>query len=583
MLQKDTEMKNQKRHWEIIVFALMMFFSVFIKAPAQVKNFYDFQRKGHVLVFSTVPMIADTVNCIAIRFLNNEAVDTLKVVPDSGKNRDKITKSWKILLKEGYYDLIIELRDVNGLVYRQPYNVKYKRFGYWILSVGTGDHQKNNNDDGLENLKCSSDDARSFVKKIQEVIKPGAEIEECLTGSDATKNNINKAVSRIEKDVCEKSGIFDKEAVFIYFSGHGKRNGLFQIQVKDTLGWDSDWLKQEEIAKMMESVLQYSNNMDIWLFIDACNSDNIYFGQNAEDAMKEKSQVVIYSSMIKDGSELKFKMPENGVEHIKDYDSLMAFVQKVDIDNGEIGDLENKAIDGLFMNFFERVLNKRTKPIKYDELHKSIKNHYNEYLADSRRIVKSGDTDSSPSPKIPINVSESISDFPFDKFTSEYFDFSIGYNLSRQGNIQIGYSLPKFSAFVECSGAWHWTDSITHIIDGVKEKLPSKRIGEFGAGIRHYPFSYGKLDVGYGVSFGVGYIYGEKESSVLFQEPQKDYQLYYSFTPVASLRFFTSKNHRFKLYYNVGYRLYLPCRIKINEDIKWRSAVTSFGVSIPIN
>lgn len=525
------------------------------------KNNIEFLKDGAELHFFTEPQWD------SIYVLNNH--DSILITPQ----KYDLNYFWKITLNHGDNNIKVELQDDNGNVYVGDTLIKYyKPFGYWILSVGTGDNHETPLPPNTDLLHSVSDASR-FAETIRVLVEQEPELTLVINDSSATKDGIKAAIDSIKNDIDYKS--INEMTVIVYLSGHGKidEKGTYYFQVKDYRGYDEDWIDEEVLANWLRTILD-NHKIIVWLFVDSCNSTDLY--SNNSNLFKGISGSVIrYSSQIVNGDKLFYSGNDVKDKSCKNANDV---IQKV----FEDGNLKGRAIDGLFEHLFEQAVTEL--PIKDTLLNKQLSSTFNNYIGD-RELIRLGNEERNkvyfPGRVIKNTLQSIDADISEEQPPCGFIDIAVGYNLSRQGNIQIGYSWPSFSAFVECSGAWHWTDSITHILEGVEEKMPSKRIGEFGVGIRHYPFSYGKLDIGYGLSIGLGYIHGEKMPLELIEEPKKDNQLYCSFTPVTSFRFYTSKNHRSKFFFNVGYRFYLPC--KIDENIKWRSAVTSFGVSIPIN
>jgi hypothetical protein len=294
-----------------------------------------------------------------------------------------------------------------------------------------------------------------------------------------------------------------------------------------------------------------------------------------------KGSVIIYSAMISDGDQFKTNkryddMLRSGsyCDSIKNCKCLYSIVEHVGV--GESSDLGEKAINGLYMVFFEKVLKERRFPIKYDELQDTLNGCYNGNLAD-RELA--GHVKEKPSkPEFPIRISspkkQREKNIPLG-----YIDVSIGWNLSHQSIAQIGWTWKKWSVFADLSGNWNWKASITHALkESETQQLQDTLIIGLGMGLKWYPLNLKRVDLGLSVSAQTGVVYGEKVISEL--ETIKHFQPYWGITPAASLRWFTSKNHCCRCYFNVGYAFYPSC--SINKEIKWRSVVTNFGISIPV-
>ena len=589
----------------VVALAFNAYFCSFQKVNAQTNSefFSNFSRKGKVVEFTTAPICADTSMCYAVRIVDGSSVDTLCVIPYSGKNRKRETTNWRINLKnEGLYTLRIVLKDVDGKCYQYPYDVNYKRFGYWILSVGTGDNQKN----GKNKLLCSPDDAQTFVDIIQEKIDQDPEKSELLVGPKATKDSIMAAFQRISIDLESKRGNFDEESVFIYLSGHGKdvgkSNSNFQFQIKDkNSGVDGDTtLSQESITKKLDEFFEKGqDDLIVWLFVDACESDRLYQSGHQLKAVRGQN-LLVFSSVIANG--WKYKKKVYDCNEVKRSENLFDVVVRVKEEEGEKGELDRKAIDGLYVSFFNKTLQGIDTAVRYDELSDTLKlKYYKKELTTPGNLFpditpsfpyegfKRGASIESPSCQ-----NDTLPPSSHDDMLTPvgFIDIAIGWNLSRQWNPQIGYSWPRWSVFVDFSGRKKWTNTITHTdipeSDTLARVLPSRYIIGMGLGARWYPklFSFGKVNsgiglvnLGLGLSAQTGIIYGEKKISEV--ETVKHKQSYTCITPIISIKTFVSRRHLFMWYLNVGYACYIhPCNI--DQELELKSFVTNFGISIPV-
>lgn len=561
--------------------------------------FHKIKKEGSNLVFST-SREANTSSCCAIRYVDGLIVDTIRQIEVDTNNRKEL--NWRISLVDGEYKLRIKLNDIEGHCHETVEEICYRKFCYWILSIGTGDNQKRKGIFDLKDLQCSAGDAELFVSLVENVIGCEPVMKICLNDSSATKKRIVEKAKIIANDIENYKEVSENCAVFVYLSGHGVFNdNKFGFQVKDLDGYDDDTLSNKTIIDLLSSYFEKNDKTDVWLFADACNSQKMEIGLGENVKKGIKGSLIAYSSVISGGdivfNDRYLAMQEAGnyCDSIKSCNRLCSIVS---IDKNDTG---GKAIDGLYMAFLEKALKRKTCSIKYDELQDTLNWYYNGNLV-RNELEGHAKNERSFKPEFPIGISSSRE--PTEKtLPSRYIDVAIGWNLSKQWNPQIGFSLPNWSVFADCYVNCSWPVSITHTM-GKKEfvdKLPSKRIIGIGLGTRYYPtffhsvFSIKELvmsDLGLSLSVQIGGIYGKETISEM--ETIKHWQNYICLTPAASLRFYLSKNKAdVKIFFNVGYSIYFPCsknkelellyiNKEINKEIKTKPFVANIGMSIPL-
>lgn len=544
-------------------------------------NFYPV--KNGMLKFST-ESFADT-NCYY--YVNGDTTNKRLIIPNE-HGKKSLNYNWSIPLILGENRLSIYLNDTEGNQYSQDTLIYYKHFGYWILSVGTGDNQPQGSP--RNSLKCSPSDAELFASIVKQTIGEDEEFSVCLTGTEATKKRIRSEACRIGDDIRKKQ--FEVNHVFLYFSGHGgKDHDKFYFRVNDSIGLDTDTMTYDNLINLLDVICKIPETTNVWLFADACESQCLTIENSQTEA-----NIIINPSQILDGENLC--AIEVDCDTIKKIDSLFQIVSEGNC----ITSLKGKAIDGLYMNFLKKVLDNCNKPIRYGLLYDSINRYYNNRLVDKKLKGRSANGNDN-SPVFPIhkiqisddahsNDSLVTNDGIIKKIPVRFVEVAIGWNLSRQWNPQIGYSWPRWSVFVDFSGRKKWTNTITHTdipeSDTLARVLPSQYIIGMGLGVRWYPdfFSFGKVNsgiglvnLGLGLSAQTGIIYGEKKISEV--ETVKHKQSYTCLTPTISIKAFVSRRHQFMWYFNVGYACYIhPC--SINHELELKPFVTNFGISIPV-
>ena len=495
---------------------------------------------------------------------------------------------WRIKInRRGENNIHIFMKDSEGIVHVFDTGFIHHEFGYWVLSVGT--------DGGRDSLKCSIDDARQFKDEIENMMIPcKPELSYCITDTHATGDSIRNAFLAISKSIKESYGRFDEKAVFVYLSGHGYRESNkfhFDLGGTNDITEDSLLVSFKELFKS----IRVDETLVVWVFVDACESSSLSFKipySNDSGPQNEEGSgyVVVFSSTLTNGNKYKIKEDVEKIKRNSDYCTYIKGLKSINklVEPREAysqqKSLLGSAIDGLYMNFFSRTIKGVNGSIGYKKFGDMVAKYYSvgnnkkkkELLVSPKIEPINGGNDESPS-------------FPFESYPSGilgtqpspvgFIDVAIGYNFSRQWNPQIGFSWKKWSVFADLSGNWNWKANITHTLkEKETQQLQDTLVKGFGMGLRWYPLNIKRVDLGLSVSAQTGVVYGEKVISEL--ETIKHFQPYWGITPAASLRWLISKNHCFMLFFNVGYAFYYPCAI--NEDLKWRSAVTNIGISIPV-
>lgn len=564
-----------------------------------------------ILKFSTEKMDEDLSQCFCIvnSIVNSDTIEADTVKFD-GRILKQITDMiWDIPWRDGKNLLRIVLQDKEGKRYTCDTTIYHKHFGYWIVSIGTGDEQN----DTLKELPCSSTDAEKFADVIQQTI--GFEPEICISrvGDQATKEGIITAADLIGEDILNKKErkALERMALFVYLGGHGKLDedkNEFYFQVNDAKGKgvpfsQKAWLSGSEISDFgFLKQLEFVDNADVWFFFDACESSKLRGRlKDVFDSITEppKNNVTIekgrnlainrYTAVVKDGKKYKNKKWKGDYcKYIKGVNSIYDVVYET---KGDVGNFENQAIHGLYMNFFEKAidsLRKNNEPIECDELQSCLKDkYYKKHLVDRDPYGRKD-----PAASLPVKNKETNNNKETSKSTpSNFIDFSIGWNLSKQWNPQIGFTWKQWSAFVEYSVNCTWTTPIVHTLvsadtQTTQDTLPSKSTHGLGVGFRWYPFNnktsswypFKRIDTGFGLSVQTGSIYGE--NIISDKEIIKHHQSFTSITPSLSIRFFLSRNTRWMCYINVGYVFYFPHNI--NMEMKPKPFVTNVGLCVPI-
>lgn len=504
------------------------------------------------LSFATGPF-KDT-NCYY--YLNN---DSIQLVPEK---KQVCNFNWTIPLVQGYNSLKIFLNDSVGSTFSCDttiyINSRDKKCGYWVLSVGTGDKT------GVwsSNLTHSTEDAKKFVNSIIEKFGQPEMPPIILNDSRATKKGIEVSFDSILMDIKDKNSIQDK-AVVVYLSGHGQKEGdkTFRFQVKNDKGMDTEWLTEDSLVYFINKLVENEDVM-VWLFVDACESIDLFNDyKNTNNSIVFHGKIIRYSSQIKQGENYYCNTDP---KECKEASEIIHYKE----DNGN---LEGKAIDGLFEHIFKLSLCDLSIPTTEENLMISLFKKSGEHFTPPHKINISADDEL----YFPVKEPEVEKPSP-----SGFIDFAIGWNFSGQWNPQIGYSWEKWSVFANISFNFNWTNDITHTLrkDEIVEIIPSKRIRALGAGFKWYPISNKKIDYGFVFSAQIGDIYGEKFISET--ETILHHQSFSCFKPAFSMRWFTSKRHLCMCNLDIGYAWFTPN--SINKDVKWRSAVVNIGLSIPI-
>ena len=464
-----------------------------------------------------------------------------------------------------------------------------KEYGYWLLSVGTGDNLK----DTIDNLDYSVKDAEAFFDMI---INKAGDPEKGILLNDfrATKNGIKASFDSINNDIKEKANIAQK-AVVVYLSGHGrKEKGKYSFLVKNEDGIDADWVDENTLAKWICSLVK-DNNLVVWFFVDTCESIDLYkLSENNNCFSQLTGSIIRYSSQIKCDNDNPLYYNGNDVKHKKCTNANYV----IDTLGEDRRKLTGKAIDGLFEHLFQQAISEL--PIEESLLTNKLDECFDGHIGERK----------------PIHLLEEDLWFPgqitkegFDKQhkvgqrPSHYLDVAIGYNCDNQLDFQIGLSWRSWSFFAEFSGYWDWTDSITYQVNNNEPlgngmvKMPSKSIFGIGLGVMWYPikdFDY----FGIGFSSQVGGAYGKMivTDNVTMDNPENDQYIldlrekqgwrnYVCVTPSIAVRIPAFNKFPCRLHINMGYSVYFSRYEKIrlmNREMEKAPIVFNAGLLIPI-
>lgn len=500
-------------------------------------------------------------NILTIEISKGDCVDNLSLTnTTTGKQFEKICETRNGEVVRFKIDGIIEVGIPNELELSvicdgQKINNRWNETRpnrMWILSLGTGD---NPCDSKYNTLEHSFKGAEDVYNRFIDIGRKAYDIkgEMLINRETATSSIIIKAINNIISNVKKD------DLVIVYLSGHGQgteeQGPLFRFQVKkEEETCDGDWVDKA----MWDSIRQIAmKGASVWLFVNACHAERLqdyYRSLRDEQGINGKADWAGGGIAVVPGDEQKSKGGYNTSEAYEDKD-ISKF--PVSLCNA----LENK----------EKKQSEKLSKILY-----SLREHY--YTTNENSSLYNYKTFGD------IIDQEEILYYKRPSIMNQYLDFSIGYHLSRQGNVQIGSTWKRWSAFVEISGSWNGTDSITHILgrNKLQDKLPSIYIGSIGLGGRWYPFIDKRIqaDVGFTLTASMGLVYGEKAISGV--ETIRHTQWFYSISPAISGRWWISKQHHWRMFADIGYRLYFPW--SINSDLKWwNNMSTNVGVSIPLS
>mgnify|MGYP002525286544 CR=1 FL=1 len=531
---------------QFLLISILMWIAFSASAQTiEILDIYSDYKNNEVRVEISTQDVSDTI-IAQLRGTKN-----LKWINPYIVDRDGCVFNFKVNKLCGLGENELKLRIKSGKIRKNLNFIYTPPNRLFVLSVGTGDNQCMLSTD-YENLKYSTSGAKDVYDKVVDVGKAYEIQENILINDDsATSSVLAETIGRIIREVKED------DLVVMYFSGHGDTqptDNKFKFQVKQQSGesafCDGDWVSNDLWIGIREIA---NKGAYVWLFMNACYAhclENDFPNNNTTTGL-DGGVIIIPGDREKDSKAIE--KPGRG-------------------------------------SLFSMVLCKALADKKMIRDGKQTLGEITHYMDTSYNRLFGGDL-------FPIithgNISRNEQYLYYDnkpiKKPITHLDFAIGWNLSRQWNPQIGFSWPNWSVFADCSVNCHWTDSITHKM-GKKEfvdKLPSEKILAIGFGARFYPPFLNSVlsikgrfngDLGLGLSVQFGGIYGEKTISEI--ETIKHWKNYFSLTPTASLRFYSSKNRKIKLYFNVGYSFCFP--YNINKEMRQKPFVTNVGVSIPV-
>ena len=250
---------------------------------------FSIDDKGKSMLFFTEKKLAIDVNKSYCK-LNDGKKQPVVVI----KEQPSLT-IWKVPVDKKYLEVVLMDSIGNTYVFDTTF---CKEYGYWLLSVGTGDNLK----DTIDNLKYSVQDAKAFFNTIR---SKGGEPEKGILLNDyrATKSGIKASFDSINYDIKEKPFIAQK-AVVVYLSGHGRKTKeKYSFQVKNEDGIDADWLDENTLANWICSLVK-DNDVVVWLFVDTCESIDLYqYSENNNSFKGLTGSIIRYSTQIKSNND----------------------------------------------------------------------------------------------------------------------------------------------------------------------------------------------------------------------------------------------------------------------------------------